>query len=117
MRGMAGRIERVRGELRASLESKYPDKDWSFITKQIGMFSFTGLTPPQASCQLGLHLPARTCWRGFQVQSATSALTNMYKHRPGWQAAAVAAAAAAHSAVNGSTQERRGLVHAEPFRH
>ncbi len=55
MRGMAGRIERVRGELRASLESKYPDKDWSFITKQIGMFSFTGLTPAQASGQLRLY--------------------------------------------------------------
>lgn len=47
MKGMAGRIERVRGELRAALEAKYPGKDWSFITKQIGMFSFTGLTPAQ----------------------------------------------------------------------
>lgn len=36
MRGMAGRIARVRGELRASLEKKYPSKDWSFVTKQIG---------------------------------------------------------------------------------
>ncbi len=44
---MAGRIERVRGELQRALEAKYPSKDWSFITKQIGMFSFTGLTPAQ----------------------------------------------------------------------
>ncbi|KXZ44764.1 hypothetical protein GPECTOR_62g879 [Gonium pectorale] len=49
MRGMAGRIERVRGELKTALDAKYPDKDWSFITRQIGMFSFTGLTPAQAS--------------------------------------------------------------------
>ncbi|GAX73929.1 hypothetical protein CEUSTIGMA_g1379.t1 [Chlamydomonas eustigma] len=47
MAGMAGRINRVRGELRAALESKYPGKDWSFVTSQIGMFSFTGLSPAQ----------------------------------------------------------------------
>ena len=49
MAGMAGRIARVRGELRTSLETKYPGKDFSFITNQIGMFSFTGLSPKQAS--------------------------------------------------------------------
>eukprot|EP00195_Chlamydomonas_chlamydogama_P011440 CAMPEP_0202901242 /NCGR_PEP_ID=MMETSP1392-20130828/14143_1 /ASSEMBLY_ACC=CAM_ASM_000868 /TAXON_ID=225041 /ORGANISM="Chlamydomonas chlamydogama, Strain SAG 11-48b" /LENGTH=435 /DNA_ID=CAMNT_0049587777 /DNA_START=77 /DNA_END=1384 /DNA_ORIENTATION=+ len=47
MQGMAGRIARVRGELRAALEVKYPGKDWSFVTSQIGMFSFTGLSPAQ----------------------------------------------------------------------
>ncbi|PNW86841.1 hypothetical protein CHLRE_02g097900v5 [Chlamydomonas reinhardtii] len=55
MRGMAGRIERVRGELQRSLESKYPSKDWSFITKQIGMFSFTGLTPAQVDNMTNKH--------------------------------------------------------------
>jgi aspartate/tyrosine/aromatic aminotransferase len=47
MAGMAGRIAGVRGELQAALESRCPDKDWSFITKQIGMFSFTGMNPQQ----------------------------------------------------------------------
>lgn len=47
MAGMAGRIARVRGELQSGLESRCPDKDWSFITKQIGMFSYTGMTPQQ----------------------------------------------------------------------
>lgn len=57
MFGMAGRIERVRGELQRALEAKYPDKDWSFITKQIGMFSFTGLTPTQVRrCQGRPHV-------------------------------------------------------------
>ena len=36
--GMAGRIAKVRGELQSALEKRMPDKDWSFITKQIGMF-------------------------------------------------------------------------------
>jgi aspartate aminotransferase len=51
MAGMAGRIARVRGELQSALESRCPDRDWSFITKQIGMFSFTGMTPQQV-CDL-----------------------------------------------------------------
>lgn len=45
--GMAGRIAKVRGELRAALEKRMPDKDWSFVTKQIGMFSYTGMSPAQ----------------------------------------------------------------------
>ena len=28
---MAGRIARVRGELKAALDKKYKEKDWSFI--------------------------------------------------------------------------------------
>jgi len=47
MEAMAGRIGRMRKELRAALEARMPSKDWSFITSQIGMFSFTGLTPMQ----------------------------------------------------------------------
>ncbi|KAL6751353.1 aspartate aminotransferase [Haematococcus lacustris] len=56
MAGMAGRIARVRGELQSALESKWGDKDWGFITRQIGMFSFTGLSPAQ--CE---HMTAKHC--------------------------------------------------------
>ncbi|KAG2500524.1 hypothetical protein HYH03_001301 [Edaphochlamys debaryana] len=55
MMGMAGRIARVRGELQAALEAKYPSKDWSFVTRQIGMFSFTGLTPAQVDNMTNKH--------------------------------------------------------------
>lgn len=55
MAGMAGRIARVRGELRKALEAKAPGKDWSFITKQIGMFSFTGLSPAQVDVMTNKH--------------------------------------------------------------
>ena len=44
----------MRQVLRDHLEKINPDKDWSFITSQIGMFSFTGLTPPQVSYSLTL---------------------------------------------------------------
>jgi aspartate/tyrosine/aromatic aminotransferase len=44
VKGMNGRIRDMRLKLRAALEAEVPSKDWSHITKQIGMFSFTGLS-------------------------------------------------------------------------
>ncbi|KAA8525547.1 hypothetical protein F0562_007400 [Nyssa sinensis] len=46
---MAGRIKNVRQKLYDSLSAKDKSgKDWSFILKQIGMFSFTGLNKAQS---------------------------------------------------------------------
>ena len=48
MEMMAGRIKNVRQQLYNSITSKdNSGKDWSFILKQIGMFSFTGLNKEQ----------------------------------------------------------------------
>ncbi|CAI0416534.1 unnamed protein product [Linum tenue] len=52
MEMMAGRIKGVRQKLYDSLTSKDKSgKDWSFILKQIGMFSFTGLNKIQVTNQ------------------------------------------------------------------
>ncbi|GMY29218.1 aspartate aminotransferase, chloroplastic [Fagus crenata] len=49
MEMMAGRIKNVRQKLYDSLSAKDKSgKDWSFILKQIGMFSFTGLNKAQS---------------------------------------------------------------------
>ncbi|XP_048133889.1 aspartate aminotransferase, chloroplastic isoform X1 [Rhodamnia argentea] len=49
MEMMAGRIKNVRQKLYDSLSAKDKSgKDWSFILKQIGMFSFTGLSKTQS---------------------------------------------------------------------
>ena len=45
---MAGRIASVRAALVAALSKLEPGRDWAFITRQIGMFSFTGMTAKQA---------------------------------------------------------------------
>ncbi|XP_051137676.1 aspartate aminotransferase, chloroplastic [Andrographis paniculata] len=46
---MAGRIKSVRQKLHDNLTAKDNNqKDWSFILKQIGMFSFTGLSKAQS---------------------------------------------------------------------
>ena len=44
---MSGRIIEMRQKLRAGLEKLKPESDWSFITTQIGMFAYTGLTAEQ----------------------------------------------------------------------
>eukprot|EP00258_Populus_trichocarpa_P006171 XP_002309659.3 aspartate aminotransferase, chloroplastic isoform X1 [Populus trichocarpa] len=49
MEMLAGRIKNVRQKLFDSLSAKDKSgKDWSFILKQIGMFSFTGLNKTQS---------------------------------------------------------------------
>ena len=47
LKGMSGRIIEMRGKLRSGLEKLKPENDWSFITTQIGMFAYTGLTAEQ----------------------------------------------------------------------
>ena len=43
---MSGRIADMRAKLRSALEARTA-RDWSHITSQVGMFSYTGLTAPQ----------------------------------------------------------------------
>lgn len=40
-------LQGVRQDLYDALVEINPDKDWSFVLKQIGMFTFTGMTPQQ----------------------------------------------------------------------
>jgi len=47
LKGMSGRIIEMRKSLREGLEKLKPDMDWSFITTQIGMFAYTGLSVEQ----------------------------------------------------------------------
>lgn len=55
MEEMAGRIKSVRKVLYDHLVKLMPEKDWSFVTSQIGMFSFTGLNPAQVENMTGKH--------------------------------------------------------------
>ena len=54
---MAGRIIRMRELLHANLRQLDTPGDWSHIVSQIGMFSYTGLTPSQCEA-----LVARSCY-------------------------------------------------------
>jgi len=44
---MSGRIDQMRKKLRSALEERNCPGTWNHITDQIGMFSYTGLTPTQ----------------------------------------------------------------------
>jgi len=52
---MADRILEVRSLLRKGLEAKGTPGKWNHITDQIGMFSFTGLTPAQCEALIKDH--------------------------------------------------------------
>ena len=55
MRGMAGRIKEVRAQLVACLKELDSSKNWDFITEQIGMFSYTGMTTEQVANMTNKH--------------------------------------------------------------
>lgn len=44
---MRDRIKKMRSQLKAVLEEKVPGRNFDYLTRQKGMFSFTGLTPTQ----------------------------------------------------------------------
>ncbi len=46
---MRDRIRDMRQKLQDTLSAKLPERDFSYFTKQQGMFSFTGLTPEQVA--------------------------------------------------------------------
>jgi len=50
---MSGRIQEMRTQLVSKLVSAGSTHDWSHITKQIGMFAFTGLEPEQVKNLIG----------------------------------------------------------------
>jgi aspartate aminotransferase len=52
---MTGRIKTVRSLLYDDLVKLNPDKDWTFVKRQIGMFSFTGLNPAQVENMTAKH--------------------------------------------------------------
>jgi aspartate/tyrosine/aromatic aminotransferase len=52
---MRARIHHVRSELAATLQQQRPDHDFGFITRQNGMFSFSGLSPEQVETLRGNH--------------------------------------------------------------
>lgn len=63
MEEMSGRIKNVRKVLYDHLVKLMPEKDWTFVTSQIGMFSFTGLNPDQVSALLWRLMEGISCSR------------------------------------------------------
>ena len=60
----------VRQQLHDALKELNPDKDWSFITSQIGMFSYTGAHLPLLQHRVRDKLVAGTAAAPGRVLSA-----------------------------------------------
>lgn len=83
MGAMAGRIATVRARLQAELTKAAPDRDWGFVTRQIGMFSFTGLTPAQVDRMAATH-------HVYMTRDGRVSLAGLPEARCGYLAAAMA---------------------------
>lgn len=68
--GMRDRIKAMRLALKSVLEAKLPERNFDYITRQNGMFSFTGLTPEQVArlqSEFGVYMisNSRMCVAGL----------------------------------------------------
>lgn len=72
--GMRDRIKAMRMKLKSVLEANLPEHDFDYITRQNGMFSFTGLTPEQVErlqSEFGIYMVSnsRMCVAGLNVSN------------------------------------------------
>ncbi|WP_198335568.1 aromatic amino acid transaminase [Psychrobacter celer] len=72
--GMRDRIKAMRLKLKSVLEANVPARNFDYITKQNGMFSFTGLTPKQIErlqIEFGVYIVSnsRMCMAGLNVNN------------------------------------------------
>ena len=71
---MRDRIKAMRLKLKSVLESKVPNRNFDYITRQNGMFSFTGLTPEQVErlqSEFGIYMisNSRMCVAGLNTSN------------------------------------------------
>lgn len=82
LRTMSGRIIEMRKGLRARLEAKGTPGTWDHITSQIGMFSFTGLTPTQVQV-------LREKWHVYMTKNGRISMAGLNTHNIDYFANAV----------------------------
>ncbi|BBI67991.1 hypothetical protein PKHYL_21820 [Psychrobacter sp. KH172YL61] len=71
---MRDRIKAMRLKLKSVLEAKIPNRNFDYITRQNGMFSFTGLTPEQVErlqSEYGIYMVSnsRMCVAGLNTSN------------------------------------------------
>ena len=71
---MRDRIKAMRVKLKSVLEAKVPGRDFDYLTRQNGMFSFTGLTPEQVErlqTEFGVYMisNSRMCVAGLNINN------------------------------------------------
>lgn len=82
LRGMSGRIQKMRDELRGELERLKTPGTWRHITDQIGMFSYTGLSKTQ--CQ---HMTDK--WHIYLLTNGRISMAGLNSHNVKYVAEAI----------------------------
>ncbi|OXB71909.1 UNVERIFIED_CONTAM: hypothetical protein H355_005524 [Colinus virginianus] len=82
LKQVSGRVQHVRSALRSALEKKGTPGTWKHITDQIGMFSYTGLTPDQCD-RLTNH------WHIFLMRNGRISLAGLNKSNVDYVASAI----------------------------
>lgn len=82
MADMSGRIIEVRKVLYDHLVKLNKDKDWSFITSQIGMFTYTGMSPAQVENMTNK-------WSVFMTKDGRISLAGLNKAKAEYLARAI----------------------------
>ena len=72
----------MRQDLYEHLTRLMPEKDWRFVTSQIGMFSFTGLTPAQVE-----NMTSK--WHVYMTKDGRISLAGLNRARAGYLAEAI----------------------------
>ncbi|KAI5289232.1 Aspartate aminotransferase, cytoplasmic [Ascosphaera atra] len=79
---MSGRIKEMRKGLRERLEAKGTPGSWDHITRQIGMFSFTGLSEAQVAA-------LKSKWHVYMTKNGRISMAGLNTHNIDYFAEAV----------------------------
>jgi aspartate aminotransferase len=79
---MADRIITMRSQLVAELKAAGSKKDWSHVTNQIGMFCYSGLTPPQVE-------KLTTNWHIYMTKNGRISMAGLFSNRVKYLAQAI----------------------------
>ncbi|KAI5281187.1 Aspartate aminotransferase, cytoplasmic, partial [Ascosphaera aggregata] len=82
LRTMSGRIKEMRAGLRRRLEEKDTPGNWDHITRQIGMFSYTGLSESQVAA-------LRSKWHVYMTKNGRISMAGLNSHNIDYFAEAV----------------------------
>lgn len=82
LKTMASRIAEMRASLRKHLEDLCTPGDWSHITRQIGMFAYTGLTAQQVEA-------VRSRWHVYMLPSGRMSVSGLNRGNIGYVASAI----------------------------
>lgn len=82
LRIMSGRLTHMRQEIQSQLETRGTPGSWAFLSTQIGMFSYTGLSKPQIRA-------LKESWHIYMTENGRISVAGLNPHNIGYFVKAV----------------------------